>query len=106
MFAVIKTGGKQYKVSENSIIKIDKIEGEPGKNIHFTEISMMGEMSKPSFIGTPNVHGASVTATIIKQLRGEKIIVFKKIRRQNHRRKNGHRQELTEIKILDIRKEA
>jgi large subunit ribosomal protein L21 len=102
MFAVVKTGGKQYKVAKNSIIKVEKIEGIPGSKVELDQILMLGESSKPSFIGTPIVKGASVTAEIISQFRDDKIIVFKKKRRQHYRRKNGHRQSLTELKILDI----
>jgi large subunit ribosomal protein L21 len=105
MFAVIKAGGKQYKVDTNSIIKVEKIEGELGSKIHLNEVLMIGENSKPSFIGTPIVKGAVVTAEITNQLRDNKIIVFKKKRRKNYRRKAGHRQELTELKILNITKQ-
>lgn len=102
MFAVIKTGGKQYKVEPNNILKIEKIEGEPGSQVKFEEILMIGDFTKPSVIGTPIVKGAAVTAEILDQFKDDKIIVFKKKRRQNYRRKNGHRQEVTRIKILDI----
>ena len=104
MFAVIQTGGKQYKVAKNSVIKIEKVEGIPGSKIEFDQVLMLGELTKASFIGTPMVKGASVTAEIMNQVRDSKILVFKKKRRQNYRRKAGHRQELTEIKILDITK--
>ena len=102
MFAVVKTGGKQYKVAKNSIIKVEKIEGQLGSKIELNEVLLVGEYSKPSFIGTPVVKGAAVTAEITNQFRDDKIIVFKKKRRQHYRRKNGHRQDLTELKILDI----
>jgi large subunit ribosomal protein L21 len=102
MFAVIKTGGKQYKVAKDSIIKVEKIEGQLGSHIELDEILMLGEASKASFIGTPVVRGAKVTAEIVRQFRDDKIIIFKKKRRQHYRRKNGHRQDLTELKILDI----
>ncbi len=102
MFAVVKTGGKQYKVAKNSIIKVEKIEGALGSKIELDQVLMLGESSKASFIGTPVVKGASVTAEIVKHFRDDKIIVFKKKRRQNYRRKTGHRQTLTELKILDI----
>ncbi len=102
MFAVVKTGGKQYKVAKNSIIKVEKIEGKPGSQIELDQVLMLGESSKASFIGTPMVKGATVTAEITSQFRDDKIIVFKKKRRQHYRRKNGHRQDLTELKILDI----
>ena len=103
MFAVIKTGGKQYKVSPNRVIRIEKIAGEAGAKIEFNEVLMMGEAAKASFIGTPIVKGAMVTAEIIAQMRDEKIIVFKKKRRQNYRRKRGHRQDLTLIQITGIK---
>jgi large subunit ribosomal protein L21 len=105
MFAVINTGGKQYKVKQDSVIKVEKLEGEAGSKIEFKDILMIGENSKPSFIGTPIVKGAKVVGEIMSQMRDAKIIVFKKKRRHNYRRKNGHRQELTEIKILDISKD-
>ncbi|MCC8400075.1 MAG: 50S ribosomal protein L21 [Rickettsia endosymbiont of Culicoides impunctatus] len=104
MFAIVKAGGKQYKVGKNSVIKIEKIDGERGAKIQLDQVLMIGEDFKPSFIGTPMVQGALVTAEIINQFRDNKVIVFKKKRRQNYRRKNGHRQELTELKILDITK--
>lgn len=102
MFAVVKTGSKQYKVAKNSVIKVEKIEGPLGSRIELSEVLMMGEHSKPSFIGTPVVKGATVTAEIVRQFRDDKVIVFKKKRRQHYRRKNGHRQDVTELKILDI----
>lgn len=102
MFAVVKTGGKQYKVARDSIIKVEKIEGQLGSKIELDQVLMLGESSKASFIGTPIVKGAKVTAEITNQFRDDKIIVFKKKRRQNYRRKAGHGQDLTELKILDI----
>lgn len=104
MFAIVKSGGKQYKVGRNSVIKVEKIDGERGAKIQFDQILMIGEDSKPSFIGTPMVKGALVTAEITNQFKDNKVIVFKKKRRQNYRCKTGHRQELTELKILDITK--
>jgi large subunit ribosomal protein L21 len=103
MFAVIKTGGKQYTVQPNKIIKIEKIIGEPGGEVEFNEVLMIGEFSKPSVIGTPIVKGAAVKAKIVEHFRTDKVLVFKKKRRQNYRRKNGHRQEMTSIQILDIK---
>ncbi|MCP5369148.1 MAG: 50S ribosomal protein L21 [Rickettsiaceae bacterium] len=104
MFAIVKTGGKQYKVAKNSIIKVEKIEGSAGSTVNLDQVLMLGEFDKASFIGTPIVKGAMVTAEIMGQFRDDKIIVFKKKRRQHYRRKNGHRQNLTELKILDITK--
>lgn len=104
MFAVIKTGGKQYKVEQNSLINIEKIEGEPGKVVEFDHVLMIGEHAKPSIIGTPVVKGAAVKGKIVEQSRSDKVLVFKKKRRQNYRRKTGHRQEVTSIQITDIKK--
>lgn len=104
MFAVIKTGGKQYKVEPNRIIKIEKIDGEPGAEVEFDQILMIGEFSKPSVIGTPVVKGAAVMGKILEQSKTDKVLVFKKKRRQNYRRMKGHRQEMTSVQILDITK--
>lgn len=104
MFAVVKTGGRQYKVEKDSVIRVEKIEGDLGSKIELDQVLMLGEASKASFIGTPMVQGAKITAEITSQFRDDKIIVFKKKRRQNYRRKNGHRQSLTELKILKIEK--
>ena len=105
MFAIIKTGGKQYKVKKDSILSIEKLDGETGSRIEFTDVLMMGNDLKPSFIGTPLVKGAKVVGEIMHQTRGPKIIVFKKKRRKNYRRKLGHKQHITEVKIIDISKE-
>lgn len=105
MFAVINTGGKQYKVKRDSVIKVEKLDGVAGSKVEFKDILMIGENSKASFIGTPIVKGAKVVGEIMGQFRDAKIIVFKKKRRHNYRRKNGHRQELTEVKIVDVSKE-
>ncbi len=105
MFAVINTGGKQYKVTHNSIIKVEKLEGLAGSKIEFKDILMVGENLKASFIGSPTVQGARVVGEILAQSRADKIIVFKKKRRHNYRRKNGHQQFITEVKIVDISKE-
>ena len=104
MFAIVKTGGKQYKVEKNSVIEVEKIEGQTGSKVQLDEVLMIGESSKASFIGTPFVKGASITAEITGQFRDDKVIVFKKKRRQNYRRKHGHRQNLTELKIVEITK--
>ena len=97
MFAVIKTGGKQYKVASNDVIKIEKIAGDAGSEVIFNEVLAMDDV-----IGTPLVAGASVKGTIVKQAKDAKVIVFKKKRRQNYRRKNGHRQNITIVKITDL----
>lgn len=104
MFAVIKTGGRQYKVAKNTRIRVGKIDGIPGAKIQINDVLMIGSGIKAAFIGTPVVSGAIVTAEIIKQTRDDKVIIFKKKRRHNYRRKAGHKQDLTELKILDIKK--
>ena len=98
MFAVIKTGGKQYKVQKDSVIVIEKLAGEAGTKVSFDEVLMAGDK-----VGTPVVQGAFVAGEIVKQTRGEKVIVFKKIRRHGYRRKQGHKQFLTVVKITDIK---
>lgn len=104
MFAVIKTGGKQYKVEPNNVIKVEKLEVEPGSEIEFNEVLMLGEFTKPSVIGTPIVKGAAVKGKVVEHSRSDKVLVFKKKRRKNYRRKAGHRQDLTSVQILDIQK--
>ncbi len=100
-YAVIKTGGKQYRVSENDIITIEKLEGDAGTKIDFKEILMLGGDTGVQ-IGAPHVAGATVTGEIVEQTRGPKVIAFKKRRRKNSRRKRGHRQDLTSVKITAI----
>ena len=97
MYAVIKTGGKQYKVASGDVVKLEKIAGEEGKEVVFNEV-----LALDGTIGTPLVVGATVKAQVLKQTRDDKVIVFKKKRRQNYRRKNGHRQSITLVKITDI----
>ncbi|PWR21712.1 50S ribosomal protein L21 [Zavarzinia compransoris] len=101
MFAVIKTGGKQYKVAENEVITVERLEGEAGSTISLDQVLLVGEGENVT-VGAPVVAGATVTAEIVGQARGPKLIVFKKRRRQNSRRKNGHRQDLTVLKITSI----
>lgn len=98
MFAVIKTGSKQYKVTKDSVIVVEKLAGEAGTPVSFNEVLMSGDK-----IGTPFVAGASVSGEIVKQTRGEKVIIFKKVRRHGYRRKQGHKQDLTIVKITDIK---
>ena len=101
MFAIIKTGGKQYKVAANEIIKIEKLAGVSGDPIEFTDILMMGQGDSVK-LGAPFVPNAKVCGTVLEQIRDDKIIIFKKKRRHNYRRKNGHRQYLTVVRITDI----
>jgi large subunit ribosomal protein L21 len=100
MFAVIKTGGKQYRVAEDQTLQIEKIKGEPGEIVQIGNVLMLGGDS-PQF-GSPAIDGASVAAEVISQGRGPKVIAFKKRRRKNSRRKRGHRQEFTLIRITEI----
>src|SRR5882762_2753831 len=102
MFAVIRTGGKQYKVAKDDVIAVEKLAGEPGATIELGEVLMLGDGATVS-AGTPLVSGASVSATLVEQRRADKIIIFKKKRRQNYRRKNGHRQFQTVLQITEIR---
>ena len=101
MYAVIRTGGKQYKVAENDVILVEKLGGEAGDIIQLDDVLMLGDEDKTT-VGTPTVEGASVAATVVEQGRGDKILVFKKKRRKNYRRTMGHRQDLTVLRITDI----
>ncbi len=102
MFAVIRTGGKQYRVTPELVLKVEKLEAEPGSTITFTDVLAVGGGEGGMTIGAPVVPGASVTATVVAQDRLAKVIIFKKRRRQNSRRKNGHRQHVTVLRIADI----
>jgi large subunit ribosomal protein L21 len=102
MYAVIKTGGKQYRVSEGDSIHVEKLPGDPGQEINFDEVLLVGG-DDATKVGQPTVKGAKVTAQILSQDRGDKIIVFKMRRRKNYRRKAGHRQPYTRIKITSIK---
>ncbi|MGH6749511.1 MAG: 50S ribosomal protein L21 [Methyloceanibacter sp.] len=101
MFAVIRTGGKQYRVAPNDNIEIEKIAGKPGDIIELSEVILLGGDGGPK-TGSPTIAGALVAAEVIEQRRADKITVFKKKRRTNYRRKKGHRQELTALRITEI----
>ncbi len=101
MFAVIRTGGKQYRVTPNAVLKVEKLEAEPGATITFTDVLAVGGEGGLT-VGSPLVAGASVTATVIAQDRLDKVLIFKKRRRQNSRRKNGHRQHVTVLRVSSI----
>lgn len=98
MFAVIKTGGKQYRVAKDDTITVEKIDAEPGTDVVIDRVLMLDDKA-----GTPFLTGASVTAEVLGQERDDKVIVFKKKRRKNYRRKNGHRQNVTVLRIKDIK---
>lgn len=102
MFAVVKTGGKQYRVAKNDTMIVEKLAGEVGDVIALSEVLMLGEEGKAPTVGVPTVDKAAVFAEVIAQSRAEKVIIFKKQRRQNHRRKNGHRQEQTVLKVVEV----
>ena len=101
MYAVIRTGGKQYKVAPQDVLQIEKVEGAAGDAVTFPVVLMVAGEGEPQ-LGSPLVAGAAVSAEVVEQGRGPKVIIFKKKRRQNYRRKRGHRQELTTVRILEI----
>ena len=101
MFAVIRTGGKQYTVAQGDVLAVEKLAGEPGDTIELGEVLMVGDGDSVS-AGTPLLDGATVSATLVEHRRADKILVFKKKRRHNYRRKNGHRQHQTVLRITGI----
>lgn len=105
MFAVIRTGGKQYRVTPNAVLKVEKLPGAAGETITLSDVLAVGSDAGTT-IGAPLVPGATVTATVIAQDRLDKIIIFKKRRRQNSRRKNGHRQHVTVLRVAGINAEG
>ena len=101
MYAVIKTGGKQYRVSPGDLMIVEKLAGEPGASVAFAEVLMVGE-GDAVVVGAPTVAGAKVSATLIETRKGEKVKIFKKIRRQGYRRTRGHRQAETVLRVTAI----
>jgi len=102
MFAVVKTGGKQYKVAQGDVIQVEKLAAEAGKVVELNEVLMLCDNGAVT-VGSPFVAGASVKAEVVAQARTGKLIVFKKKRRQNYRRRNNHRQSYTALKITTIK---
>ena len=100
MFAVIKTGGKQYRVVAEDVIRIDRVNGQPGEIVEFGEVLVVGGDTPQ--LGTPTVSGATVAGEVLQHTRGDKVIAFKKRRRKNSRRKRGHRQEFTLLRVTEI----
>lgn len=100
MFAVIRTGGKQYRVAAEDVIKVEKVKGDPGEIVQFGEVLVVG--GDDVTLGVPTVAGASVAAEVLEQGRGAKVIAFKKRRRKNSRRKRGYRHEFSVIRITEI----
>jgi len=101
MFAVIRTGGKHYRVSQDDQITVERLAAEAGETLTLTDVLMVGDDAGVK-VGRPVLEGASVSVEVVSQARGPKLIIFKKRRRQNSRRKNGHRQDLTILKITGI----
>ena len=101
MYALVRTGGKQYRVAKDDTILVERISADEGAEIILDDIVMLGDGDKVT-IGTPRVEGAAVSATVVRQTRGPKIIIFRRKRRKNHRRTQGHRQDLTLLKINAI----
>jgi len=101
MFAVLKTGGKQYRVAQNDVIHVERVPGEAGAQVLFDQILMVGEGASAT-AGSPLVAGATVAATLLEQVLADKVIIFKKRRRHNYRRKRGHRQPLSMVRIDEI----
>lgn len=101
MYAVVKTGGKQYRVAKDDVIRVEKLDAEAGSKVHLDQVLAVGD-DKEHKVGAPFVDGAVVEAEVVDQTRAKKITVFKKKRRQNYRRKKGHRQHQTVLKVVDI----
>lgn len=101
-FAVIRTGGKQYRVTPNAVVTVEKLAAEPGATITFHDVLALGTEGGGLTIGAPTVPGATVTATVEEHTRGDKILMLKKRRRKNSRRKKGHRQDLTVLRVSGI----
>jgi len=101
MYAVIRTGGKQYRVQKDDVLEVELLEAKKGETVTLNEVLLIG--GSTTKVGNPTVSGASVKAEVVDQIKDDKVIVFKKKRRQNYRRKNGHRQNLTVLKITDIK---
>jgi large subunit ribosomal protein L21 len=101
MYAVIKTGGKQYRVQPGDVLVVEKLDGEPGAEVAFGEVLMLGDGDAVT-LGLPTVAGATVSATLIETRKGEKVKIFKKIRRQGYRRTRGHRQQETVLQVTSI----
>lgn len=102
MYAVVKTGGQQFRVAKGDKLAVQKLNVEAGKSVTLEDVMMIND-GKTAKIGTPLVSGAKVTAKVLEQTRGDKVVIFKKKRRQNYRRTQGHRQHLTVIEITDIK---
>lgn len=103
MFAIVETGGKQYTVKQGDVLRFEKLAGEKGETITLGNVLLVSDEDKNIAVGAPSVKGATVSAEILGQDRNDKVIIFKKKRRQNYRRKNGHRQQVTVVRIKEIK---
>ncbi len=101
MYAIFKTGGKQYKAQKGDVLRVEKLTAEEGKKIQISDVLFIG--GETPVVGDPLVKGATVTVKVVAQTRNKKIIIFKKKRRHNYRRKNGHRQPVTVVEVVDIK---
>ncbi len=101
MFAVVKTGGKQYHVAKDDVIRVEKLDAEAGATVALHDVLLI-DADGAQTVGTPTIEGAAVEAEVVDQLRDKKVLIFKKKRRQNYRRRRGHRQNLTVLKITGI----
>ena len=101
MYAVIATGGKQYRVTKDAVLKVEKLDAEPGSTVEFSDVRLIGEGADVK-IGAPNVAGAKVTATVVRHGQGPKAVIVKFRRRKHYRRQGSHRQEFTEVKVTDL----
>ncbi len=106
MYAVVRSGGKQYRVAPNDRISVEKLVAEPGETITLGDVLMVGGGEAAPLVGSPLVDGATVLAQVVEHTRADKVIIFKKKRRKNHRRLKGHRQHLTVLRITDIAAEG
>ncbi|AZL15188.1 50S ribosomal protein L21 [Rickettsiales endosymbiont of Stachyamoeba lipophora] len=102
MFAVIETGGKQYRVHQDGVYKVEKLAGNIGDKVSFDQVLMLGGAENVTTVGAPFIKDASVEVEIVEQMKDKKVIVFKKQRRQHYRRKKGHRQQVTLVKVTNI----
>ena len=102
MYAVIRSGGKQYKVAADEVSTIERVQGAAGDTVRFEEVLLVGGEGEAATVGSPLVAGASVAATVIDQIKGDKVLIFKKKRRHNYRRKRGHRQEMSVLRVTEI----
>tara|TARA_B100001123_G_scaffold335404_1_gene379012 strand:- start:320 stop:733 length:414 start_codon:yes stop_codon:yes gene_type:complete len=105
MYAVLRSGGKQYRVAQDDVFEVEKLDADVGAKVALADVLMIGDGDAVT-VGTPSVDGASVVAEVLDQVKGPKLLVFKKNRRKNYRRRQGHRQELTVLRVTEIKTSA